>query len=110
MGPPSALFASLTTMVRAILTLPKLVEYFRERWRQPLAAEVFSLQVVQGRRAEWVRPGKFEGDLFLTRVRTNLGFVEFELYIGPRTQAGKRVSLLEDCRADRSRRGRDPLR
>lgn len=77
-----------------VLTLPKLVEYFRERWRRPLAGEVFSLQVVHGRRAERVRPGKFDGDLFMTRVRTDLGFVEVELYVGPRTQARKRVSVL----------------
>lgn len=77
-----------------VLTLPKLVDYFRERWRQPLAAEVFGLQVVHGHRAERVRPGKFEGDLYMTRVRTDLGFVEVELYVGPRTQVRKRAAVL----------------
>ncbi len=30
----------------------------------------------------------------MTRVRTELGFVEVELYVGPRTQARKRVSVV----------------
>lgn len=77
-----------------VLTLPKLVEYFRERWRPPLAAEVFSLYVVHGKRSERVRPGKFEGEPFILRTRTDSGFVEFELYLSPKTQSRKRVAVL----------------
>jgi hypothetical protein len=77
-----------------VLTLPKLVEYFRERWRRPLASDTFSLIVVHGNRSERVRPGKFEGQPFFSRVRTEFGFVESELYLSPRTQARKRVEVM----------------
>lgn len=77
-----------------VLTLPKLVEYFRERWRQALASDQFTLTITQGTRHERVRPGKFEGELFLRRVRTDLGYVEFELYLSPRTQKSRRVAVV----------------
>jgi hypothetical protein len=77
-----------------VLGLPKLVEYFRDRWRQALAADEFTLTMTQGSRHERVRPGRFEGELFLRRARTELGYVEFELYLSPRTQQSRRVAVV----------------
>ncbi|MCL6581255.1 MAG: hypothetical protein K6U08_06540, partial [Firmicutes bacterium] len=77
-----------------VLTLPKLAEYFAQRWRKPLLQEAFRLQVAHGKNSEIVRPNRYEGELLGRRVRTDLGHVEFELYIVPRSLARHRVSVL----------------
>jgi len=91
-----------------VLTLPKLVDYFSNRWRSPLSEDAFILHVVQGKRAERVSPGRFEGEPFIMRVRTPLGMIVFDLYLTPKTQARKRpavvgtggVQVLRDITAD----------
>jgi len=91
-----------------VLTLPKLVDYFSNRWRSPLSEDAFILHVVHGKRAERVRPGRFEGEPFMMRVRTPLGMIVFDLYLTPKTQARKRpavvgtggVQVLRDITAD----------
>ncbi|HCW50646.1 MAG TPA: hypothetical protein DGR79_01035 [Clostridiales bacterium] len=77
-----------------VMTLPKLLEYFQQRWRRPLAEEAFRLFVVHGKRSVQVRPGRYEGEPFFYRARTPLGYVEFELYLTPRTQARRRAAVV----------------
>ena len=87
--------ADLDPDVARLLTLRKVVDYLRRRRAIALGRGDYTIEVVEGRRAELVTPERPEGvRLALPTRQTLWGRIEFGLYVVPRRERRRRVAVV----------------
>ncbi len=87
--------ADLDPDVVRVLTLRKVVDYLRRRRAVALARGDYSLEVVEGRRAELVTPERPDGVRLALPSRPTLwGRVEYALFVAPRPDHRRRVAVV----------------
>jgi hypothetical protein len=91
----TAYITDLDPEVLRVLTLRKVVDYFRRRRGPALARGDYAIEVIEGRASETVTPERPEGvRLELSALGTLWGRLEFNLYVAPRSDRLRRVSVV----------------
>lgn len=78
-----------------VLTMKKIADHLKNRYRSALLKGEFNIQICEGKRAEYVRPEKYSGEVFpISRIPTKWGFIDFNLYISPPSSRQRKVALV----------------